>query len=85
MTGAGVFWAAGAFGLALLILLRRPLALVGRLLVRSGVWLGVLWVLSRAGSFLGIKVGVNLVSALLLGVLGAPGLGLLLMTLWALR
>ena len=37
------------------------------------------------GGFVGIKLGVNLVNALILGALGAPGFGLLLMLQWVLR
>lgn len=35
------------------------------------------------GSWLGLSLGVNLFNALVLGVLGAPGFGLLLMLRWA--
>ena len=34
---------------------------------------------------IGLGLGVNLVNALILGVLGVPGLGLLLMLQWVLR
>ena len=50
----------------------------------TGVGLGVLWVLSFTGGVLGLRLGVNLVNALVLGVLGAPGLGLLAAMNWAL-
>lgn len=77
--------AAGGFVLAFLILLRRPLAILWRLLVRSGVGLCCLWLFNQVGALIGVKVGVNLVSGLILGVLGAPGFGLLLLSQWALR
>ena len=47
--------------------------------------LAVLALFSQVGGFVGIKLGVNLVNALILGVLGAPGFGLLLMLQWVLR
>ncbi len=79
-------WSAvGAFALVLLILLRRPLAVLWKLLLRSGVGLCALWLFDQVGALIGVTVGVNLTGALILGVLGAPGLGLLLMTQWALR
>ncbi len=48
-------------------------------------WVCAPWVLNQAGALIGVRVGVNLLGALVLGVLGAPGLGLLLMTQWVLR
>lgn len=83
--GAPVVLAVGGLVLAALILLRRPLAFLWRLLFRSGVGLCCLWLFNQAGALIGIQVGVNLVSALVVGVLGVPGFGLLLMTQWALR
>ncbi len=85
MMGAPVVLAVGGLVLAALILLRRPLAFLWRLLFRSGVGLCCLWLFNQAGALIGIQVGVNLVSALVVGVLGVPGFGLLLMTQWALR
>ena len=78
-------WIVGGLMLALaLAAMRRPLGALVRLGLRTGVGLGVLWVLSFAGGVLGLRLGVNLVNALVLGVLGAPGLGLLVAMDWAL-
>ena len=77
VTGASTPWLAlGLLLLAGLALLRRPLGKLLRLAVRSSVGLAVLALFS---------LGVNPVNALVLGVLGAPGFGLLLMLQWALR
>ena len=80
-----VLLAVGALALAALIVLRKPLALLWPLLFRSGIGLCCLWLFNQAGALIGIQVGVNLVSALVVGVLGVPGFGLLLLTQWALR
>ena len=78
-------WIVGGLMLALaLAAMRRPLGALVRLGLRTGVGLGVLWVLSFTGGVLGLRLGVNLVNALVLGVLGAPGLGLLAAMNWAL-
>ena len=66
---------------AALLLLRRPAAQLIRLAVRSSVGLAALALLNQ----IGLGLGVNLVNALILGVLGVPGLGLLLMLQWVLR
>ena len=72
-------------GLAALALFHRPLGCLLRLAVRSSVGLAVLALFSSVGHYIGVNLGVNLVNALVLGVLGVPGFGLLLMLQWALR
>lgn len=79
------FGAAGLVALFALLLLHRPLAGLIRLLVRSAVGLGVLAAFSQVSHLIGISLGVNWINALVLGVLGAPGFGLLLMVQWVLR
>ena len=46
--------------------------------------LGVLWALRWAGGILGLQLGVNLTNALVLGLLGLPGFGLLAALEWML-
>lgn len=64
-----------------MVLLYRPLRGLIRLLLRSSVGLAVLAVLNQVG----LGLGVNVINALILGILGIPGFGLLLMLQWALR
>ena len=86
MTGASTPWLAlGLLLLAWLALLRRPLGQLLRLAVRSSVGLAVLALFSQVSPLIGVSLGVNPINALVLGVLGAPGFGLLLMLQWALR
>ncbi|OUN24338.1 pro-sigmaK processing inhibitor BofA family protein [Pseudoflavonifractor sp. An85] len=72
-------------GLVLLAALAGPLRRLGRLLMRFGVGLAVLWGLQSVGPGLGISLGFNALNALVLGVLGAPGFGLLLLAQWVFR
>ena len=73
-------WAAvPCAGLLLLLLARRPLLRLVKLLLRSAVWTGLLALLGWAGFPL---LGVNAFNALFLGLLGLPGLGLLLLFRW---
>ena len=76
---------AGLLLCAALLLLRRPAARLLRLIVRSSVGLAVLAAVSQVSHLVGVSLGVNLVNALVLGVLGVPGFGLLLLLQWALR
>ncbi|MGE4277267.1 MAG: pro-sigmaK processing inhibitor BofA family protein [Lawsonibacter sp.] len=88
MTGLPDYVAWGLAGLLLcaaLLLLHRPLIHLVRLALRSSVGLAVLALFAQIGHLLGISLGVNLVNALVLGLLGIPGFGLLLMLQWALR
>ena len=78
MTGEFSPWGALALLLlAALALFHRPLGYLLRL--------AVLALFSSVGHYIGVNLGVNLVNALVLGVLGVPGFGLLLMLQWALR
>lgn len=86
MTAPDLPWLAVALlALSVLALLHRPLGRLIRLAARSAVGLAALALFSQVGQFIGVSLGVNLVNALILGVLGAPGFGLLLMLQWVLR
>ncbi|MCI8422559.1 MAG: transcriptional regulator [Lawsonibacter sp.] len=88
MTGLSeyeVWCLAGLLLCAGLLILRRWLARLVRLALRSSAGLAVLALLAQAPPLLGVNLGVNLVNALVLGLLGVPGLGLLLMLQWVLR
>ena len=86
MTAPDVPWLAVALlARSIRALLHRPLGRLLRLAARSAVGLAVLALFSQVGQFIGVSLGVNLVNALILGVLGVPGFGLLLMLQWVLR
>ncbi len=76
---------AGLLVVSALLLLRRPLGTLFRLLLRSSAALAFLAALRQFGGAFGIALGVNWMNALILGILGIPGLGLLLMLQWVLR
>lgn len=69
----------------LLLVFHRALGSLVRLLCRTLAGLAALWALAPAGAWLGVSLGVNLFNALVLGALGVPGLGLLLLLHWTLR
>lgn len=85
MTAPQMLWlGGGALALVLLILLRRPLGRLLRLGGRSAVALAALAALGQIPALAVILPGANLVNALIMGILGLPGLGLLLMMQWML-
>ena len=82
---APVLWIAGGFvALFLLVLLRRPLGRLLRLGGRSTVALAILAALGQIAPLAAILPGANPVNALVMGFLGVPGFGLLLMMQWVL-
>ena len=81
-----VLWGLGVFaGLLFLIMLRKVLVKAVKLLLRTAAGAGVLALRAQTGGARGVQLGVNLCNALVLGVLGAPGFGLLLMLNWLVR
>jgi inhibitor of the pro-sigma K processing machinery len=65
------------------LVLGRWLGSALRLACRTAVGAVVLAALSQVGGAFGLSLGVNWCNALVLGVLGAPGLGLLMLAnLW---
>ena len=71
--------------LAGLFLLRRPLGWLVHLSVRSLGALLSLFLLNPLVKLLGVTLGVNWLNAIVLGLLGMPGFGLLLMLQWLLQ
>lgn len=65
-------------GFYLLKALSRPIADLGRLLLRSSAAFCVIWAVNVVGGLFEFHMGLNLVSALTIGLLGLPGAGLLL-------
>ena len=76
---------AGLLVCSLVLLLHNPLGMLFRLLLRSCAGLAALALLQNTGGLLGISLGVNPLNALVLGTLGIPGFGLLLMLQWLLQ
>ena len=65
-------------------LLYKPLKLLLRLALSSALGFGALWLLQYTAAYTGISLGLNLFNLLTVGVLGLPGLGLLVLLQWVL-
>ena len=85
LSPAAPWMAVSLLALSALLILHRPLGKLFRLLLRSSIALAFLAALQQIGNSFGIALGVNWINALVLGILGLPGFGLLLMLQWLLR
>ena len=74
-----VYMGGGIGVLVLLFLLRRPLRFLVRCLLRGAAGLGLLSLCRRILPLTALLPGVNWINALVLALLGLPGLGLLLL------
>ncbi len=68
-----------------LLVFRRAFRALLMLGVRTMAGALVLAATAALGGWTGVALGVNLFNALVIGLLGAPGFGLLLLLQWALR
>lgn len=79
---AAALFLALALSIPLLPILARPLGRLVRLAGRTLAALGSLAILKLVGSVVGLSLGVNFLNALVIALLGVPGLGLLMMLDW---
>ena len=70
------------FLIALLRIFSTPLRLAIKLLVNTLLGFAALWAFQFTAAFTGITLGINLLNALIVGILGLPGFVLLLLMQW---
>ena len=80
-----------ALGLVLLFLVvmclrlfAAPLKLALKVLLNSALGFGAVWLLNLTTAVTGLSLGLNLFNAVIIGILGIPGFGLLLLVQWVL-
>lgn len=76
-----------AAGILLLLLLvmrifTAPIKIIFKLLLNTVLGFFALIAINYFGAFIGLAIGVNLINALVIGCLGVPGVGLLLLLRW---
>ena len=69
---------------AIVKLFSAPLKLALRVALNSALGFGAVWLLNLTTAITGLSLGLNLFNAITIGVLGVPGLGLLLLMQWVL-
>lgn len=77
LTAAGLALLAAAAGI-----FSTSLKLVLKAALNTLLGLGALMLLNATSALTGLSLGLNLFNALVVGVLGVPGLGLLLLVQW---
>ncbi len=65
-------------------LFAAPLKLALKVLVNSALGFGAVWLLNLTTTVTGLSLGLNWFNALIIGILGLPGFGLLLLVQWVL-
>jgi len=75
---------AGFLLLALLRVFSTPLRLALKLLVNTLLGFLALWAVNLTAAVTGVSLGLNLMNALVIGILGLPGFILLLLVQWVL-
>ena len=75
---------AGFLLVALIRVFSVPLKVTLKLVVNTLLGFGVLWLINRTAALTGVSLGLNLWNALTIGILGLPGVVLLLLVQWVL-
>jgi len=75
---------AGFLLLALLRVFSTPLRLALKLLANTLLGFLALWAVNLTAAVTGVSLGLNLMNALVIGILGLPGFVLLLLAQWVL-
>ena len=68
--------------LVMLKLFKSPIKKAFKLLINTALGFGALILIDLTSGLTGISIGVNLLNSLIVGILGLPGFGLLLMIRW---
>ena len=69
---------------AIVKLFSAPLKIALRGALNSALGFGAVWLLNLTTAVTGLSLGLNLFNAVTIGILGIPGLGLLLLMQWVL-
>jgi len=80
----GILIVIGILILLSLTIFLKPLRLILRLVVNTIGGFIALFILNFLGGFIGVSLGFNLFNAVIVGIFGLPGVGLLLILQWLL-
>ncbi len=68
--------------LLVFVILKKPIRVILKLLLNTVIGFVALFAINYLGAFIGISVAVNWINAVIVGVLGVPGVALILLIKW---
>ena len=68
--------------LVVFTILRKPMKIVFKLILNTVIGFFALLAINYLGAFIGVTVAVNWINAVIVGVLGVPGVALILLLKW---
>jgi len=78
----GIIIAAAALILLVLAIIKFPIKIIFKLILNTVIGFAALLLLNFAGGYIGVAITVNWLNALIVGVLGVPGVALILLLQW---
>ena len=82
LSGISIAIIAAALIFLLFVILKFPVKLLFRLIINTIVGFAALFLINIAGGLIGVSVAVNWLNAAIVGVLGLPGVALILLLQW---
>lgn len=68
--------------LVVFTILRKPIKIIFKLILNTVIGFLALFVINYLGAFIGVTIAVNWINAVIVGVLGVPGVALILLLKW---
>ena len=68
--------------LVCILIFTKPIRFILKLLINTLIGFVVLILINKFGSYIGVTLGVNWINAAVVGILGVPGVALLLILRW---
>ncbi len=78
----GIIIILAVLALVVFIILKKPIKIVFKLILNTIIGFLALFAINYLGSFIGISIAVNWINAVIVGVLGIPGVALILLLKW---
>ena len=72
----------GVLLLTIFTILKTPFRLIFKLVLNTATGFIMLFLINYVGSFVNISIGVNWLNAVIIGILGVPGVALILLLQW---
>ena len=66
----------------LFFILKTPVKIILKLILNTVIGFGALFLINYLGGMIGISIAVNWLNAVIVGVLGVPGVALILLLQW---